>query len=64
MKNLKVFISRAIILTFVGLVLSGIILVDAAKADNITSLTGEPGAAEFGQHRANIQYFNHCYKQN
>jgi hypothetical protein len=52
MQKRKMFISRAIILTFAGLVLSGIVLVDAAKAGQSTPLTvylGLPPWVNFGQ---------------
>jgi hypothetical protein len=52
MQKRKVFISRAIILTFVGVVLLGIILVDAAKAGKSPPLNvslGLPSPVNFGQ---------------
>lgn len=52
MQKRKVFISMAIILTFAGAVLTGIILVDAAKAGNKPPLKvtlGLPSAINTGQ---------------
>ena len=52
MQKRKVFISRAIILTFVGVVLSGIILVDAAKAGKSPPLKvslGLPISVNYGE---------------
>jgi hypothetical protein len=50
MQMCKGLISKAIILTFVGLALSGIILIDAAKAGTpLTVNLGLPGAVNLGQ---------------
>jgi hypothetical protein len=52
MQKRKVFISKAIILVFVGVVMSGIILVDAAKAAKPAPLTVDlvlPSSVSYGQ---------------